>query len=197
MCGSEEGLNRENGMLKTMLSCVLDDGRLYCPGDFGGTPKDTSYPFVNGNLALACETHYALDGNPGWLDWVQLLASGLKKWQSGLTTVPIILLKAASLPKANGCGIYAAKRRSLMIHPRNLFWKSKAWRSVKVEQAFDDAGAREGLPVRRGSGEHWGAAVLTRFDLKPGMWDNTTLEGYKGNEHGIFLGISMATQHPY
>jgi len=30
--------------------------------------------------------------------------------------------------------------------------------------------------------------MLTRFDLKPGMWENTTLEGYKGNEHGIFAG---------
>jgi hypothetical protein len=29
---------------------------------------------------------------------------------------------------------------------------------------------------------------LMRFDLKPGMWENTTLEGYKGNEHGIFGG---------
>src|SRR5205085_1040305 len=30
--------------------------------------------------------------------------------------------------------------------------------------------------------------MLTRFDLKPGMWENTTLEGYKGNDHGIFAG---------
>src|SRR5438445_2140999 len=29
---------------------------------------------------------------------------------------------------------------------------------------------------------------LIRFYMKPGMWENNTLEGYEGNEHGIFAG---------
>jgi len=78
MCGSEEGLDREYGMMKTMLSNVHDDGLLHCPGDSPGMPRGTSYPFIDGALALACETHYALDGNPRWLDYVHLLASGLQ-----------------------------------------------------------------------------------------------------------------------
>jgi hypothetical protein len=29
---------------------------------------------------------------------------------------------------------------------------------------------------------------LKRFQLKPGLWENTTLQGMKGNEHGVFYG---------
>ena len=32
------------------------------------------------------------------------------------------------------------------------------------------------------------AGKILKFILKPGMWENTTLEGYKGNEHAIFGG---------
>jgi hypothetical protein len=30
--------------------------------------------------------------------------------------------------------------------------------------------------------------ALTNFDLKVGLWQNTTLEGMQGNEHGNFYG---------
>src|SRR5207244_4675838 len=33
MCGSEEGLDREYGLMKTLLSNIHDDGLLYCMGD--------------------------------------------------------------------------------------------------------------------------------------------------------------------
>ena len=32
------------------------------------------------------------------------------------------------------------------------------------------------------------AGQILKFILKPGMWENTTLEGYKGHEHAIFSG---------
>jgi hypothetical protein len=74
MCGSDEGLDREYGMMKTMLSNVHDDGLLYCPADSSREIKDTSYPLIDGLMALACENHYELDGNPRWLDWIQVRA---------------------------------------------------------------------------------------------------------------------------
>src|SRR5207249_1580042 len=41
--------------------------------------KNTTYPAVNAMVALAGEIQYTLDGNPGWLDLIHLLASGLEK----------------------------------------------------------------------------------------------------------------------
>ena len=68
MCGSEEFLDRQYGMMKAMLSNVREDGLLYYPID-GNRLANTSYPDVTGILALACENHYRFDGNPKWLDW--------------------------------------------------------------------------------------------------------------------------------
>src|SRR5208283_4706859 len=53
-------------------------GLMYYPTN-GFTPKNTSYPDTSGIVVLALENHYNLDGNPGWLDWIHLLASGLEK----------------------------------------------------------------------------------------------------------------------
>ena len=78
MCGSEEFLDRQCGMMKAMLSNVREDGLLYYPID-GNRLGNTCYPDINGILALACENHYHFDGNPKWLDWIQHLASGLDK----------------------------------------------------------------------------------------------------------------------
>ena len=78
MCGSEEFVDREYGMMKAMLSNVREDGLLYYPID-GNRLANTCYPDINGILALACETHYHLDGNPKWLDWIRHLAAGLEK----------------------------------------------------------------------------------------------------------------------
>lgn len=39
MCGSAEGLDREYEMMKTLLSCVHDNGLLYCPADSAGGRK--------------------------------------------------------------------------------------------------------------------------------------------------------------
>ena len=78
MCGGDEFLDEEYGMMRAMLSNVREDGLLYYPVE-GYRVKNTSYPAVNALLALACENHYVLDKNSQWLDWIQLLANGLKK----------------------------------------------------------------------------------------------------------------------
>jgi hypothetical protein len=64
MCGSDQSLDGQYGMMKAMLSNVRDDGLLYYPTE-GYRIKNTSYPAVNAILALACENHHAFDGNPG------------------------------------------------------------------------------------------------------------------------------------
>ena len=46
MCGSEEFLDRQHGMMKAMLSNVREDGLLYYPID-GNRLANTSYPDVN------------------------------------------------------------------------------------------------------------------------------------------------------
>jgi DUF1680 family protein len=37
---------------------------------------------------------------------------------------------------------------------------------------------------------------LKRFDLKPTLWENTTVEGYEGNEHGVFGGHFHGHMNP-
>jgi hypothetical protein len=190
MCGSDEGLEQEYGTMKTLLSCIHEDGLQYCPAESGGAPKDTSYPAIDGILALACENHYALDGNLLWLEYIGLLASGLEK--SAIHVEDRAYFPTESSLNTRGEWIWTNRGyATLPYHPPEEPYLEQ--QGLEGEVKYEQANAIRAL-VR---GYKYGGnkkdlldllRMLTRFDLKPGMWENTTLEGYKGNEHGIFAG---------
>jgi hypothetical protein len=188
MCGSEEGLDRQYGMMKAMLSNVREDGLMYFPVD-GMTPKDTSYPDVNGVLALACENHYASDGNRRWLDWIALLGTGLEK-------VAIRVDDRAYFPpessiRPDGKWVWNLRGHATIPYnpPEEPYLEEQGLEGcVKFEQAYAMRALVRAHRYGRDEQSIGLVRKLTRFDMKPGMWENTTLEGYKGNEHGIFAG---------
>lgn len=175
-------------MLKAMLDYIREDGLLYYPVP-GYRPKDTTYPDTNGYLVLAIENHYALDGNRQWLDWIALLASGLKK-------VAIQIEDRAYYPPEctvtpDGKWLWNLRGHAMLPYdpPQEPYLEQQGLEgSVKYEQA---TAMRALVRAYRYNGDQDALALLRKFvqfDLKPGMWENTTLEGYRGNEHGVFGG---------
>ena len=77
MNGSDFKLDVEYGMMRALMSRIRKDGRLYYPPEVGAPAGDTAYPFEAGMLAFAMNNWYYRDGNPAWLDWIDLLARGL------------------------------------------------------------------------------------------------------------------------
>ena len=188
MSGSEQSLDREYGMMKAMMDSVREDGLMYQPADSIDQQKDTTQPLTDGILGLAFDTHFALDGDPRWLDWIQRLAAGLKKiavrvddrayypsecnrtldgkWVWHLRGPSIIAYKCTDEPFMDAQGVEAVK----------LY---QAYQMRALARSYQHHGDQEALDLMR---------RLTRLELKPWMWENTTLNGYRGNEHGIFYG---------
>jgi hypothetical protein len=188
MCGSDQSLDRHYGMMKAMLSNVRDDGLLYYPTE-GYRIKNTSYPAVNAMLALACENHHAFDGNARWLDWIELIGAGLHKIAIRVEDRAYYPPECTITPE--GKWVWNTRGIATIPYdpPEEPYLDSQGLEGcVKFEQGYAmralvrayKYGPRQDLLdlLRR----------LTRFDLKLGLWENTTLEGYKGNEHGVFYG---------
>jgi hypothetical protein len=188
MCGRDEFLAIERGMLKAMLDSVRADGLLYFPRE-GFRPAGTSYPAVNGILALACENHHALSGNQRWLDCSRSLAAGL-------SSIAIRAEDRAFYPPectidANRKWVWNTRGHAILpyVPPDEPYLDQQGLEgAVKWEQAYPlRAFSRE---YRRNPSPELLELIdrFTHFMLKPGMWENTTSEGYKGYEHGIFSG---------
>ena len=171
VCGSDEGLDREYGLMRTMLNNVHEDGLLYCPGDFGGIPKDTSYPLVDGLMALACENHYALDGNPRWLEYIQLLATGLQAVAIRVDNRAYYPPEASINPEGKWMWTLRGPATLPYHMPEEPYLDQQGLEGeVKYEQApairalvraYKYGGNKQDiLDLLR---------MLTRFDLKPGM----------------------------
>jgi hypothetical protein len=189
MCGSREFVEEESQTLGAMLANVREDGLLYLPVDEGYHKKNTCYPATQATVALACDTHYAMDGNPAWLDWMQLMVAGLTrvairvkdrayfppesvltpegKWVWGLRSKPQIPYNPPDEPVLEGQGDEGFPKFEQAYPMRAMTRACRRSRDVDVLELLER---------------------LKRFDLKPTLWENTSLEGYEGNEHGIFGG---------
>ena len=188
MCGSDQGLDRQLGMMNAMLSNVWEDGLLYYPTE-GYRIKGTSYPMVNGILALACENQYVMDGNAHWLDWIQLIGAGLQK-------VPIRVQDRAYYPPESTVtpeGKWVWNTRGVAMLPYNPpeepYLDSQGLEGcVKFEQQYAMRALVRAYKYKSNPQILELLRALTNFDLKVGLWQNTTLEGMQGNEHGNFYG---------
>lgn len=185
MCGSEEFLDRQYGMMKAMLSNVRADGLLYYPID-GNRLGNTCYPDVSGILALACENHYRFDGNQQWLEWVHHLAAGLSKVAIRVEDRAYYPPECSIDPQGQWHWHLRGKSRDYQPPAEPASDTEGFEGSVKFEQAY---AMRALVRSCRYSGDKEASKLLdmfVQFCMKPGLWADTSREGYPGNEHGIW-----------
>ena len=189
MCGSSQALDVELEMMRAMLEQVREDGQIYYPADGFHHPKNTSLPWFNGIAVLAMMNWYERDGKPGWKDWSSLVCGGRKD------AVIRVEDRAYYPPESsrNPDGTWNWTLRHKPFYPYNPpdefdFDQQGYEGSAKFEQSYSFRalvwnylmqGDRESLETAR---------AVANFVLKPSMWEDTSMEGYPGYEHGIWAG---------
>jgi hypothetical protein len=197
MSGSDFNLDVESNMMRAMAQEISEDGQIYAPVDGDGVPKGASNPLVNALVVLAMANWYERDGNP---DWKPLIA----KLSDGLQRVALLAEDRAYYPlecgyRADGTWHYerrAGKQLLPYTPPEEPTSDQQGVEgAVKVKHArqvaalvkeYAFSGRREPLEMAR---------KLSRFILKPGMWPDTSSQGYSAVEHGIFEGHFHANTH--
>jgi hypothetical protein len=189
MCGSDEYLDRQYGMMNVFLKSIENDGLMYFPRADNFNVQGTTYPDVNGMIALAAEIQYTLDGNQRWLDLIHLLALGLEK--AAIRVDDRAYYPPESTMTRDGKWVWNRRGAALLPYnpPEEPYLEQQGLEgSVKFEEAY---AIRALVRANKYAGDPEVVELihrLIRFYMKPGMWENTTLEGYEGNEHGIFAG---------
>jgi len=79
MCGSDDHLDVEYGIMRVLMSQIAQDGNMYYPFDGASPPKGTSYPQTNALTMFAMLNWHARDEQSAWLEWIHLLAKGLRR----------------------------------------------------------------------------------------------------------------------
>ena len=189
MCGSEQNLDIEFDLMRELMSAIHDDGLLYYVIDGYGAPKDTSYPMTNGIMATAMVNWHHRDGNPDWLNWLELLGIGLKNHT--ITVDDRAYYPPECGIKLDGSWHWTTRGEANVPYtpPEEPYMDQQGHEgAVKFEQypaivalvkCFQYKGDRGALEMAR---------RIARFCLKPGMWEDTGAKGYPGHEHGIFAG---------
>jgi hypothetical protein len=190
MNGSDLNLDQELNLMRTLIENVHQDGLMYYPVAGEGVPKGTSYPYVDGVMALALLNWHARDNNPAWLKWFDLMVSALKR-------VAIVVDDRAYYPPESGYlpdgtwhwNLRPGKPLIPYTPPNEPEFEQQGLEGcVKFEQASPLRALVKSYQIN-GNAEYLTAArQIARFCLKPGMWEDTSAEGYPGNEHGIFAG---------
>lgn len=198
MTGDDFGLEDEFRMLRGMLSEVRDDGLMYYPFECQGPPAGTSYPQTNACLTMAMQNHRALDGNPAWQKWIDLVAKGLRDVAIEVDDRAFYPMQAGidrqgkwHLMNMEGEPPYGRGQRPFTYDPLKepesdaLGYegaaRAEANRTLAVlAMHYQTTGSKESLQR---------AEMILRFVLKPGMWDeNSDEKRYPGYEHGIWAG---------
>ena len=188
--GSDDNLDVEYGMMKALLSEIGEDGYLYYPFDGSGPPKGTSYPQINAITVFAMLNFYERDKNPLWLEWIDKVCNTLREtaiqvedrayypMQSGIDRegnwhfmhhqgdLPMPYTPPDE-PKADAQGLEGAAKSD-----------SNRCMSALVKH-YRLTGNKESLEM---------AKKICKFIMKPGMWEDTSDEGYPGHQQGIWSG---------
>ena len=190
MSGSEQNARIELQMLETMKKEIRPNGQMYYQFDGSGPPKGTSYPQINALTYFAMTNYHARDKNPGWLEWMDKLAKGLRAsaiqvedrayfpMQSGIDKhgdwhfmhhqgdVPIPYTPPDE-PKSDAQGLEGAA-------------KSDQIRCMSaLVKHYQRTGDLQSLDIAR---------KILKFVMKPAMWDDTGESGFPGHEHGVWSG---------
>jgi hypothetical protein len=185
MSGSDEFLDRQYGMMKAMLSNVRQDGLLYYPID-GNRLGNTCYPDVSGILALACDNQYQFDGNAQWLDWIRHLAAGLDRIAIRVEDRAYYPPECSIDPQGQWHWHLRGKSRDYQPPAEPASDTAGFEGSVKFEQAYVMRALVRACKYSPNADTSNLLQMLVQFCMKPGLWLDTSKEGYPGNEHGIW-----------
>ncbi|MHB9037268.1 MAG: hypothetical protein ACYC64_11435 [Armatimonadota bacterium] len=189
MSGSRQNLDVELAMMQALVGQINSNGLMLYPYGNEGAPSGSSYPLVSAITVMSLLNWYQRDRNPAWLNFAHTLCDGLNNF----------VVRAgdrAYYPPECGVtsdGQWHWSTRGQSFYPYNppeemTFDQQGFEGSAKFEQSQEFRvlalgsklfGKRDYLDTAR---------KVAQFCLKPGMWEDTTPEGYPGNEHGIFAG---------
>jgi hypothetical protein len=197
MNGSDYKLDIEYGMMRALMSRIRKDSRLYYPPEVGPPAGNTAYPFEAGMLAFAMNNWYYRDGNPAWLDWIDLLAGGLRTAAIHAGDRAYYPLQTSIDPEGNWHDLVHGEKGLIPYHSpdeptsdqQGVEGTAKNDQTRPLSTLVYDyklTGNRESLQLAR---------EIARYILKPQLWLDTTTQGYPGNEHGIFSGHFHANVH--
>ena len=190
MSGSHYNLDVEHKMMRALMGQIRKDGQVYYPFDGAGPPKGTSYPQTNALVAFSMINFWARDGNPDWLEWIDLVARGLRE-----TAVQVE--NRAYFPMQSG--IDPAGKWHFMHHDRPLpIPYTPPDEPTSDQQGLEGAAKSDQIRSMSALVKHFRltgneqslqmARKISRFVLKPSMWEDTRELGYPGHEHGIWGG---------
>ena len=198
MCGSEFGVEQEYGAVHALMSEIRSDGHMYYPFHCQGPPKGTSYPQTNASMMFVMLARQGLDGNPGWDQWIDLLAKGLRNDAILVEDRAFYPMQAGIDPhggwhimNTGGEPPYEKSERPFDYDPEKEpesdamgyegAAKAEANRAMSaLAKHYMRTGNRESLEI---------AQRIRRFAMKPAMWwENSDEKRYPGYEHGIWMG---------
>jgi hypothetical protein len=189
MCGSSLNLDVEIEMMRAILNQTRDDGLIYYPADGFHHPKNTTLPWFNGLAVLAIMNWQQRDHDPAWNEWISLICRGLK-------TTPLFVEDRAYYPPE--CSRNPDGTWNWTLRHKPAFPYTPPEEPTFDQQGFEGCAKFEQAPAYRalvknylqqGDAESMDVALkLSRFVLKPSMWEDTSREGYPGYEHGMWAG---------
>lgn len=199
MSGSEFGLKVEYDMMQSLLAQVKADGEMSYPSSMPGGTAGLNYPERDGMLAFAILTWYARDRNPAWLNWLHLLADGLKRDAIHVGDRAYYPIQSAIDSSGHWHDIAGGQRARIPYHTPEepLSDQQGTEGTAKQDQLrpmstlvhdYELNGDRASLVL---------AQELSREILRPALWADTNSLGYPGSEHGVFEGHFHATVHAF
>jgi hypothetical protein len=188
--GSDLGLDTEAGMMRALLRQVRPDGQMYYPFDGSGPPKGTSYPQINALVIFAMLNWYERDGNPAWLDAVDLLAKGLRQTAIQVEDRAYYPMQSGITPKGKWLFMLGGETLPIAYKPPD--------EPVSDQQGLEGAAKSDQVRPLSALAKHYRrtgdkkslemAQKLARFCLKRGLWEKDAPDGSPGNEHAVWGG---------
>jgi len=192
MCGSEQGLDIELATMRQHLIQLGRDGLVYYPFGGEGVPKDTAYPVQTGLTALAMLVWYDRDGNPDWLKYISTVSKGLEKLS--ISVEDRAYYPPESGMKSDGTWYFTTRAGAESVKfpykpPEEPQMEQQGYEQcVKYEQHAQLWALVKNYQYNNDQNSLALAKKVVRFMLKPGMWEDTSKDGYAGYEHGIWAG---------
>jgi hypothetical protein len=189
MCGSDFGLAQECGLMQSLLTAIADDGLAYVPIENDGAPKGTAYPYANGLVVLAALNWYQRDSDESWLAVARSVSQAIES--AAIEAENRAYFPPESSLEPGGIWKWTMRGEAKIPYqpPNEPYLEQQGLEGcVKYEQSAP-LRALVAQYVREPS-EHSRMMLqrLQRFMLKPGLWEDTSGEGFPGNEHGVFAG---------
>ena len=199
MSGSDFGLKTEYGMMQSLLDQVMPNGEMDYPSSLPGASAGLNYPEREGMMAFAILTWYARDHNPAWLEWLHLLAEGLKRNAIHVDDRAYYPIQSAVDSQGRWHDIAGGEHARIPYHtPEEPLSDQQGTEGTAKQDElrpmsalvhdYELNGDRSSLVLAR---------ELSREILRPALWAKTDGPSVPGAEHAAFEGHFHATVHAF